>query len=252
MAKLHELLAVEGNLKAQADKTRTELSNTFEKKRNLFFETITTYQPNQDGAPSVTEAQLDIQSTVPQELRWITPFLVKALDAAYQVDEGNTQARADVVLENGNVIAEQVPATALLQLEKRVKEIHDFVMTIPTLDPVRGFTADPTRGDGIYKARDTVRPRTNKVLKWVTLAPPTDKHPAQVKDYMEDVVIGNVTVQEWSGLITPAEKGRILERVEDLSRAVKRARARANEVQVDTDTKKIGLKLLKHVFAGYI
>jgi hypothetical protein len=69
---------------------------------------------------------------------------------------------------------------------------------------------------------------------------------------MEDEVIGHAVVQEWSGLITVAQKGKLLERVEDASRAVKRARSRANEAEVDVLTKKVGSKLLKHIFAEYI
>jgi hypothetical protein len=57
MAKLHELLAVSGNLKGQADTTRKDLKNTFEKKRHLFEEEVVTFVPSEDGVPSVTEKQ---------------------------------------------------------------------------------------------------------------------------------------------------------------------------------------------------
>lgn len=50
MAKLHELLAVEGQLKGQAQATRTELRGSFEKKRHLFEEKVLTYVSNEEGA----------------------------------------------------------------------------------------------------------------------------------------------------------------------------------------------------------
>jgi hypothetical protein len=253
MAKLHELLAVEGNLKAQADKvTNDTMSVTFQNKKHHFVQKVVTYKPLAEGAPEVKEEQLDIQTTVPKEIAWLTQFLLKSLDASYQVDEGNTQARADVILEDGTTLLDQVPATCLLELEKRIQALHKFVQSIPTLDPAKGFRPDESMGVGVYKARDDVRPRTKKVLKYVQISPATDKYPAQVKDWTEDEITGYATVSEWSGLITTADKGRLIERVEDLQRAVKQARSRANSVDVDVLTKKIGLKLLKHVFSEYL
>ena len=63
----------------------------------------------------------------------------------------------------------------------------------------------------------------------------------------EDVHVGTVREQEWSGLVTPAGKSALLNKVDVLSRAVRRARSRANDVEVDT-SKKIGKDLLKYIF----
>jgi predicted nucleotide-binding protein len=166
MPKLHELLAVEKNLKSQADKTRLELSATFGKKTHHFTQKVVTFRPIQENVPPVTEEQLDLQTTVPREIKWVSSFIVKSLDASYQVDEGNTQARADVVLEDGTVLLEAVPTTGLLRLEHRLKELHDFVVAIPTLDPAKGFRPDESVGTDVFKARDDVRPRTKKTLKY--------------------------------------------------------------------------------------
>lgn len=248
MSKLHELLAVDGNLKAQADKTRTELIGTFEKKQHHFTEKVQSYKPFEENASTVVEGQLDIQTTVSKELKWISDFIIKSLDVSYQVAEANTVARADVTLENGSVLLSQVPATSLLELEKRAKEMHDFVAAIPTLDPAKGFRLDPDKGDGIYKAREDKKTRTKKTNKVLTLAPPTDKHPAQVQLVTEDVPVGEITVLEWSGLITTAAKGDMLSRVEDFARAVKKARSRANEVEIPKNENKIGAKIVNYIF----
>jgi hypothetical protein len=248
MPKLHELLAVEGNLKAQADKTRTELMGTFEKKTHLFTEKTISYKPYEEGLPTVVESQLDIQTNVPQELKWISEFLIKSLDTSYQVAEANTIARADVVLEDSSVLLSQIPATSLLELEKRAKELHDFVAAIPTLDPAKGFRLDPDKGQNIYRAREDRKTRTKKMNKVLTLAPPTDKHPAQVQLVTEDVPVGEITTLEWSGLITTAAKGDMLSRVEMLTRAVKKARARANEAEIAKNDNKIGAAIINFVF----
>jgi len=249
MAKLHELLAVCSNLEAQATKTRLELQNTFEKKRHLFGSKRVTFTPSnaEDGQP-VTEDQSDIQTTVKAEVNWLSGFLVKGIDSGHMIDVANTLATADVMLEDGTVVLSTVPATSLLQLEKRLKEVHDFISAIPTLDPAKGFVQDPAREEAVFKAREVTKTRTKKTLKVLTLAPATDKHPAQCKEYTEDVPIGAVLEQEWSSLITPAVKADLLERCENLTRAVKQARARANDLDLDVKGHKIGKALLDFIF----
>lgn len=247
--KLHEILAVEGPLKSQADKTRGELAATFEKKRHHFAEKTVTFAPKAEGEPTVREEQLDLQTTVRGELKWITGIWSKALDAAYQIDLANTEARADVTLEDGTILFSALPATSLLQLEKRAEEIRELISTIPTLDPAKGFTLDAARGKHIYKARETQTTRTKKTMQALVLYEATKEHPAQVKEMSVDVPVGTLQIQEWSGLITTADKGDMLDRAEQVKRAIKAARSRANNVEVDT-SKTIGEKLLNYVFGA--
>lgn len=250
MSKLHELLAVAGGLGTQADKVRQELANAFDKKRHLFTEKRVTFQSNTEGVTAVTESQSDLQTTVPDQLAALVPFIAKAVDADYQIALANMDARADIVVEADNggeaVLATNVPVTALLELEKRIGEIHQLLLVIPTLDPAKGFAPDSDRGSGVYKAREVRKSRTKKTNVPLVLHAPTKEHPAQVQLVTEDVVIGHTTEQEWSGELTPADKTKLLERAERLLRAVKAARARANGIEVNT-TAKIGASLLSFV-----
>lgn len=245
--KLHELLAVESSLENQANKVRNDLATTFEKKRHLFEEKKIVFTPSGESGQSVVESQLDLQSTVTKELKWITTHLAKALDASYQVAETNTAARADVVLEDGAILLKDVPATALLELEKRLTEIAALVNAIPTLDPAKGFTVDTARGTGIYQARSVTKTRTRKEKKVFVKYEATKEHPAQTELLDQDVVVGTVQEQEWSGLITPAQKAEYLARVETVARAIKQARSRANDAEVDR-SKVIGSKILSYIF----
>lgn len=251
---LHELLAVESNLQNQARKVTTELSDTFRTKRHLFEKKIVTFTPNTEGSTSTIESQSDIQTTVKSELAWIKPMLVKHINAEYQIADANTKAKADIIIENdngeANVIARQVTGTALLELEKRLAEIHTFVSCIPTLDPAKGFSLDPNEKN-TYIARSVNKTRTRKEKKVIVKYEATDKHPAQVELIDVDSVIGSVSEQEWSGLITPADKADIISRVEILQRAVKAARSRANNQEIDT-TKAIGGSLLNFIFENKI
>ena len=247
--RLHELIAVKTSLRAQATKTVTDLGNTFEKKRHHFTAKVKSFTPLGENAEAKVEEQLDLQTTVLKELRWVREYIVKAIDASHHVNLGNTEAFADIVLEDGTVIAAHVPAATLLELEGTVEEIRKFCDKIPTLDPAQGFRPAPDRGEGVYVAREVEKTRTSKQNKVIVLYPHTEKHPAQTQLVAEDVPIGTIREQEWSSMMTIADKGAILDRIEHLARAVKKARSRANESEVDTGNK-IGAALLDYAFSG--
>ena len=69
---------------------------------------------------------------------------------------------------------------------------------------------------------------------------------------MQDKPTGSVITQEWSTVVTVAAKGDMLDRVEGLLRAVKKARAVANSLELDVKDNKIGEAVLNFVFAGKI
>jgi len=250
MSKLHELLAIENDTRAQAEATRKDLENTFDKKGHHFTKKVVTFKSNSDGVPDKVESQLNLQTTVASELKWISEKIGKAIDTGHQVDVANTTAKADVTLDSGDVLLKDLPATSLLRLEHRLTEVRSLVHSIPTLDPAKGFEPDPKEGEGIYRARNDERQRTEKQFSFQVMVPATDKHPAQVKELMLDKPIGTILTQEWSSLITVSDKGRMLDRIEELLRAVKKARARANDMKIDDAKDKIGAKVLDYVFKG--
>lgn len=244
MPKQHELLAVQSNINGQATKLRTELIATFEKKRHLFEETLKTFTSSDEGSTAQVEEAKSIQTGVEKELRWISGKLVQQVDIGFQVDLANTQAKANVEVDDV-IIVKDVPATTLLWLEKRIMEWKEMITAIPTLDPAKGFVLDDSKGKGIFKAREVRKVRTRKAKKVITLAPPTDKHPAQVQLIDVDEPIGTIQEQEWSSMLTPATKADLLDRCEVLYRAVVKARSKANEQEV-TKTK-IGSDLLDFI-----
>lgn len=245
---LHELLAVKKDLKQQADKTRGDLENTFEKKAHHFTGKLKTFTPFGEDAVSKTEDVLDIQTTVNSELAWLKPYLAKSIDAHFHVALGNMTAVADIVKEDGTVILKAVPASTLLELEDYFESLRGFIQKIPTLDPAKGFKPDITaKSDGVYQARPTEKTRTLAQKKVYVLYNATEKHPAQVQLVDEQVPSGIIHEQEWSSMLTPADKAKLLDRCEQTVRAVKSARARANQIEVDT-TAKIGDALIGFVF----
>lgn len=232
MPKLHELLSTEGNLKSQAESCRADLQKTFQSKGHHFSKKIVTFKPLAEGAETKVESQLDLQTSVTKELAWIGEKLQKVINAGHAIDIGNTQAVADIVLDNGKTLLAGIPGTSLLRLERRITEIKELIKSIPTLDPAKGFELDIADGTGHYKAKDDTRPRTEKKFSYVVMVPATPEHPAQVKELMVDQPTGTLLTQEWSSLISVSDKGDMLDRVEELLRAVKRARSRANEIEL--------------------
>lgn len=247
MSKMHELLAVSDDLKGQAAKTRADLTATFLNKSHLFRKKIVTFRPLEAGKEPITESQSDIQTTLAKEVAWVSNFMAKAIDSGYQIDLGNTTAKADLVVDDSLTIKD-VPATFLLQLEKHLVQVRDLAQALPTLDPAQGFEQDTAFGKGIWKAREVVKERTKKVKRVLTLAPATDKHPAQVQVYDADEPTGTLLEQEWSALTTPATKSEILTRCDTLIQAVKKARSRANQLELDVTGNQIGKKLLDYIF----
>jgi len=248
MAKLHELIPVNNALEGQAEKCATDLHELFTKKHHHFTERLVTELSKEEtNAPPVTTEQLSLQSTVIKELAWMRGFWTKAIDSAHQINVGNTQAKADIVLEDGTVLAEAIPATTLLELDKILTKIKNLLAVAPTLDPAKGFQPDGTREPGVYVARNITRVKTAKKQTPIVLYPHSPEHPAQTQLITEDIPVATVTTQEWSGMITPAAKADLLDRCEILMRAVKAARSRANDVDVDTNTNRLAAKLLNYV-----
>lgn len=248
MSKLHELLAVETDISGQTKACMSDLKTTFGSKGHHFTKRVVTRKFMDPALSDHTEINLALQTTVGRELVWIGEKMQSLLDIGHQVDIGNNQATADVVLDDGTVLLKNMPTTSLLRLAHRLVELQDLITAIPTLDPAKNFTRDPTEGSDIHRAVDVEKLHGDKVFDYVVMVGPTERFPAQVKELMRDKTTSTTLTQEWSGLITVAQKGDMLDRVEDVKRAVKKARARANEVAVDVKQHVIGVSVLDHVF----
>lgn len=247
---LHELIAVEGNLKGQSHKTRLELLGTLKNKTHLFEGKRTTFTSNEEGKTQQVEKATTVQTTVAGELHWISPIIAKWIDAGLEIDEANTRARGNIIIEDEpKPILENVPTTFLLQLEHRLAEFKELLEAVATLDPSKGFKPSQEDGPGMYRATDIQKTRTAKKFVPLILYAATDKHPAQVKEGFEDKPTGEILEQEWSALVTPATKADMLGRVDKLLRAVKRARSVANRADYDERNEQAGKKIFDYILS---
>jgi hypothetical protein len=234
MAKLHELLAVEGDLKSTASKILNESIDTFNKRKHLFTGQVKTYSPSDEGGEKFEPEIKKVEYTVEERLDYTMRHLGKFIDANYQKELSNKEATGDIIV-GGKPIAEKIPATMLLSLEKYLTILFNVYKQIPTLDPGKDWKLDDKEKD-IFKAKDKPQYRTQKKTTPVVLYQATKEHPAQVKEVTEDIRVGVWDIELQSACLSPRKKSEYLEKIEKLIGAIKKARARANEQNVPIET----------------
>lgn len=235
MAKLHEILAVEGGLKGASEKVITETMTTFNKKPQHFMGFHKTYEPFDESEKDTTgeEEHHQLVTTVHDKLDHTFNVWGKFIDAVFQKEATNQKATADIILDDGTVIATELPATFLLGLESKLKEVRAMLDSAPTYEPGKSWKLDDGHGEHVYKSEHPeVKFRTRKEVRHKVLYEATDRHPAQIDKWDETVNVGRFIKNIWTGMISPAEKARMLERLDVLACAVKKARMRANEAEV--------------------
>jgi hypothetical protein len=236
LAKIHELIPVEADKVTIANGLVDEAINTFSKKPDHFLgqnRVVQMYDETRQ-AENTTDRK-ELVETVDGKLDHVWDGLREAIDVTVTKENSNTspQARADVVV-GGKTVLTDVPATALLALEKRLAHLKSLYQAIPTLDPSYAWEADDTAA--LPGAMRTKYPqesqKTEKVPGFQVLYEATKEHPAQVREYTMDQNVAKVIVERQSGLISPARKAQLLTRISALATAVKQARQRANMADV--------------------
>lgn len=238
MAKLHEVLAVEAGLQGKAKRISEEATATFRSKPHLFQGKIRTLElfqgddPVSKQAAEAAERQEQVLvTTVPAKLGYVWNALIDHWNAVAQKEATNQTAKSDIVI-NGVTILRDVPVTFLLSLEAKIKQLRILYEDIPTLEPNIQWQDAPDIGVGIKRTPETSTLKTQKVEDYRTIAPATDKHPAQVVKQEKVVNVGVYRQVVTSGMVTPAQKSVWLGRIDELLRAVKQARQRANEAEL--------------------
>lgn len=237
MSKLHEVLAVESELAGVAKNVRDEAVTTFTKKEHMFkgaVRRLTMFAQERKQEEDAAAQDMAITESAMSKLEYVFGQQVRYLDCVLQKEEANQRARADLVIEESDgstfVLAESVPATFLLGLESKLSMLRPVIEAVPTLPAGVNWVIDETQTlPGVYKrVPDAMTDKTEKIIKPFVLVPATDKHPAQVEKLSADIVIGRFTQTDFHSGLTPHAKSVLLGRLDQLLRAVKAARQRAN------------------------
>jgi len=249
MGKLHETLAVEGALGTTARRILTEAKQTFMRKHALFDGAITEVEPGEDNVDGVVDLVPEkvvglVQETVPSKIAWVCDHLGSYWNAIAQKECSNAQAKASVEID-GKAIVENVPPTFLLPMEKQLTELRDLIGAAPTADGAVEWT--DTEWDHVRSSPRERRVITKKKQRIEPVHEPTEHQPGTHVVFSEDIPIGIKWITKLDGRTTSAEKARLLGRVDELIRAVRRARSRANDSE--TVAVKHGTALLDWIFA---
>ncbi|MFG2535389.1 hypothetical protein ACGFU4_09075 [Streptomyces sp. NPDC048511] len=242
MTKLNQIIAVEKGVKSKSLQDFTAAHHKVQKPA-LLAGISRTYQPKDEEGEQLPPESARVQIKAEEALREMSASLTRLFDVTATKDWANCSARADVTVDGRTVVSE-VPVSYLLFLEKQLTDLHTFVKKLPVLDASESWSLDPSTD--LWKTDPVRTIRTKKVPRNHVKAEATDKHPAQVDVYYEDVPIGYWTTVKFSGALPARRVNELLERVEKLQHAVKFAREEANGAEV-TD-RRVGDAVFGYLF----
>ena len=243
--RLNQIIAIEKGVRNEANTALTETYHVVQR-GDPFIGISRTYQPLNDQDIDLPPGEAKrVQLNAEMLLDHVGKKLGRLWDVASSKDATNTHASADIVLEDGTVIAEDVPVTTMLWLEKQLVDLHTLVGKLPVLDPAREWTYN--NNVAAFQSELVETQRTRKIEEPLTLAPAPDKHPAQVQMVTKDVPVGIWQTVHFSGALPQKRINELADRVRSVSEAIKKAREAANITEV-TDVR-TGQALIDYLLA---
>lgn len=246
MTKLHEILAVEGDKEGIFKKNIVEVQDVFNKQKVFFEGHHKRYEPfDENEKADGLEERHSMETTVHERLSQSNDACIDYFDVVLQKEKTNKKATADLVVD-GITISTALPATFLLGLENKLKTLRPLFNAIPVLPTGLAWEKDEQKGAGVFRLKHPLKKfRTAKTFQHKVLYDATKEHPAQIERWEETKNVGTFYTDIWSGALTPAEKAILLQRIDKLIQATKKARQRANCEEVEE------IKIGKEIF-GYI
>jgi len=247
--KLYELVSAREDRKKSASASLTETTAHFKQKGSDLFlghVKITTALSEDRKLELDAREEKVCPSAVIRKLEYTFDLVAKDIDVSASVDASNRTAVGDIIVGN-KVIAKDVPVPTLLALEKRIRsEVLPMIEGAPTLTTGTAWELDSSKGGNIFKTVNEIsRNKEEKGWEVLTLAPATDKFPAQVSKEVKVVVVAVTKETQWSGMIPSQEKADMISRVHELLIAIVAARNRANDVEA-TELQ-IGKNITNHI-----
>ena len=240
VSKLHELLAALNDNDSRSKRVQQEAIETFTKKANHFMgmdKTLHMFDEKDANLEPANAQQQILTTTVGAKLTYIKKDISRWYDAFLQKEATNQDARADFIV-GGVAIAKDLPAAFFLGMEKELKALRSVYESIPTLQPGIKWEEDSTlsaqdNSKGVYRnANPSKKLKTKQTIEHKVLVPADEHHPAQVEKWAENIPVGEFTEETFCGMLTPADKSAMLQRITKLISAVRKARMRANTTEV--------------------
>lgn len=198
-------------------------------KPTLLSGTSRTYRPKDEEGEVLPPESNKVQVKAEEVLSTTTGILTRLFDVTASKDWANCLAKASVMIDGRTIMAD-VPISYLLFLEKQLTDLHTFIKKLPTLDAGETWVFDASADCFATEPVQTLR--TKKIPRNHVKAEATEKHPAQVEVYYEDITVGFWRTIKFSGAMPAKRVNELLERVEKLQAAVKFAREEANALEI--------------------
>lgn len=221
------MLAFEKDVRKRTQARMTDLHRDSQK-ADLVSGVHKKYQPLDDAGQRYPDERKPVHLLINDAIQGFSDAWQEETELVGRKEAANTEARADVVLPNGRVLAEAVPVGYLLFLEKQLQHVRTFVEKLAELPVGENWTWNPD--DALYHSDDKVTQRTEKIPEVVQMTPTTKEHPGTAQLMARDKVVGLWTTVLYSGATTRARKRVMLDHIAEISDAVKAAREKANEV----------------------
>lgn len=228
MGALHENLAVQDDLKRTAREMIEEFEKLGSSKAHLIDGFVKYYEPSFEDGEELPSEEYLVATTVGQKMSFTSSYLIKNIDNKYAISETNRIAEA--ALEVDGIIWGVYSATTFLEMEKDLTRLLSMYSSIPTLATNQTWHQSKMES-GIYETPMIETARTVKRTKNEVVVPATDKFPAQVYQQTYDETVGTWTTIRKTGRISSRDKSILIQRIERLLEAVKKARAKANQVE---------------------
>lgn len=244
MARLNQIIAIEKGIKSKSFQELAEVQKMLLKPA-LFAGIARAYRPKDEEGEQLPPESNKVQVKAQEVIRQSVEILSKLFDVTASKDWTNCRARADVVVD-GQTLLTQVPVSYLLFLEKQLVDLQAFIKKLPILESSETWTFDASADCWATEPIQTIK--TKKIPRNHVKAEASDKHPAQVEVYYEDVTVGYWRTVKFSGALPATRINELLDRIDRLSQAVKFAREEANNSEVEQQH--IGERFFQYIFGN--
>ena len=241
--KQHQLLAVEQDINSKTNGIIKETLILLNRGA-AFDEHHKSYTPFEEGDKDIPEKDEKLMvTTVDERIAYTSKSIVNQINILASKEKTNQIAKANIVIKDdeGKVvetIAEDVPVSALLQLEKKMQEYRKIYEAMPTFNTEKHWIKGTnTLGVECYIIKDNekkIRTRTETTTTMVDQNPikGSDKYPLIPEKVQITKPVGEYETVVKTGKISPKQKADTINRLDKVIKAIKFARTEANSVEV--------------------
>jgi hypothetical protein len=241
--KLNQIVAIEKGVRSSSYAAVTEQHKRVQKS-SLLSGISRTYHPKDEEGDTYPPESTLVQVRAQESIQKASKSWTDLFDITLTKDSGNTEAKADVIVD-GETVAADVPISTLLFLEKQLQDVKTFITKLPTLDPAHSWSFDEAQD--CYATDPAETAKTKKIPRAFEKSPATKEHPAQVEIFHEDILVGRWRTVKYSGALPASQVNEYLERVEKLVQAIKFAREKANSIEIQR--RRMGEDVFRYLFA---